>query len=473
MVIVLKLVSDTSLRHQLMAWLLLPLCGIWILYACGAYILAEHFANKTFERELLNSADSVIARLRSDPVKIWVDLPPAAQAILRHNNRDKIYYQVTKTDGTRLSGDAILPRPRPPYDSPLPKFRDAKLNGEDIRIVRVRVKISSSDEQIVLVQVAQTLNALREMTHQILLSILIPQIFMIFLGAICVSYGVKRGLFPLLKIENALSARSQFDLTPVPSSGAPSEIRPLIEAINILLDKLREDIEQQQRFVANAAHQFRTPLAGLKTYLYAAKRLPSDTRMTEMLDKIEAGVNRMTNLSNKLLTLAKADPQVGDENFQTVDLNFIASEMTADFVSEALPKKMDLLFISSGKPAIIYGELSDLAELTSNLIENAVIYTQEGGHVTVSVSNGDAVRLTVQDDGPGIPVGEREKVFERFYRVLGTNIPGSGLGLPIVKEIASAHDATVEIKESSFGKGTSVVVTFPCGASRPKRDPRS
>lgn len=456
-----KPTNELSLRNQLIGWLLVPLCGIWLLSACGAYFLAEHFANITFERELLNSADSVIARLRSDPVKIWVDLPPAAQAILRHNNRDKIYYQVTKPDGTRLSGDAVLPSPRRPFDSPLPFFRYAKLNGEDIRIVRVRVKLPRNDDQIVLVQVAQTLNALREMTQQILLSIVIPQTFMIVLGALCVSFGVKRGLVPLLKIEKALSARSHFDLTPVESNEAPTEIKPLINAINILLDKLRQDIDQQQRFVANAAHQFRTPLAGLKTYIYAAKRLPADQKMMKMLEKIEAGLNRMTHLSNKLLVLAKADPQKGTDNFKIIDLNFIASEMTADFVSEAVPKKMELSFVGSGKPAMIHGELSDLAELTSNLIENAVIYTQEGGNVTVRVSNGDAIRLTVQDDGPGIPLEERHKVFERFYRVLGTDIPGSGLGLPIVKEIAAAHHATVEIKESPSGKGTSVIVTFP------------
>lgn len=457
-----KFASEPSLRSQLLCWLLLPLGGIWLVTACGAYFLAEHFANNTFDRELLNSADSVIARLRSDPVKIWVDMPPAAQAILRHNFRDKIYYQVLKPDGTRISGDAVLPKPVRKFDSPVPSFRNAKLNGQDVRIVRVKANLSGHEEQVVMVQVAQTLNALHEMTHQILLSIIVPQIFMIFFGAICVSSGIRRGLIPLSRLEKALSSRSQFDLTPVDSNETPVEIKPLVNAINILLVKLQEDMEQQQRFVANAAHQFRTPLAGLKTYIYAAQRLPGDPRMTEMLEKIESGVDRLTHLANKLLTLAKAEPQMGSENHQTVDLNFVASEMTADFVSEALPKGMELNFISSDKPAMVYGELSDLAELTSNLIENAVIYTQQGGNVTVRVSNGDAVRLMVQDNGPGIPAEEKEKVFERFYRVLGTVAPGSGLGLPIVKEIATAHKATVEITDCLSGKGTTVTVTFPC-----------
>ena len=468
-----KFARETSLRGQLLCWLLLPLGAIWLLTACGAYFLAEQFAKNTFDRELLNSADSVIARLRSDPVRIWIDMPPAAQAILRHNYRDKIYYQVLRPDGTRISGDAVLPKPVRHFDSPVPSFRYAKLNGQDVRIVRVKANLQGHQDQMVLVQVAMTLNALREMTQQILLSILVPQVFMIFFGALCVSYGIKKGLIPLSKLEKALSARSQFDLTPVQSSETPAEIKPVVNAINVLLEKLRIDLEQQQRFVANAAHQFRTPLAGLKTYIYAAKRLPGDSRMTEMLEKIESGVDRLTHLANKLLTLAKAEPQMGSENHQAVDLNFIASEMTAEFVAEALPKGTELTFVGSERPAMVYGELTDLAELTSNLIENAVIYTQEGGNVTVRVSNGDAVRLMVQDNGPGIPLEEREKVFERFYRVLGTASPGSGLGLPIVKEIATAHKATVAITDCPSGKGTTVTVTFPCapksiGNTKPK-----
>ncbi len=459
-----KSANEPSLKKQLIGWLLLPLCGICVLTACGAYFLAEHFANKTFDRELLNSADSVIARLRSDPVKIWIDLPPAAQAILRHNNRDKIYYQVLKPDGSRISGDAFLPKPVRDFDTPVPSFRYAKLNGKEVRIVRVKSYLNGHEEQVVLVQVAQTLNALHEMSNQILMSILIPQVFMIIAGTLCVSYGVQRGLIPFAKIEKALSARSQFDLAPVESRGVPTEIKPLINAINVLLDKLQEDIDQQQRFVANAAHQFRTPLAGLKTYIYAAKRLPAEPRMLEMLEKLEAGVDRLSHLSNKLLTLAKTEPQVGSDKYLPVDLNFIASATTADFVSEALPKGMELTFIGSDKPAFVSGEQADLAELTSNLIENAVNYTQEGGNVTVRVSNGDAVRLTIQDNGPGIPPDERDRVFERFYRVLGTAAPGSGLGLPIVKEIAAAHNATVEITDCTLGKGTSIIVTFPCFA---------
>jgi len=453
--------EDSSLRSQLLWWLLIPLCSIWVVTAVGAYFLAGHFANSTCDRELLNSADSIIARLRADPVKIWIDMPPAAQAILRHNNRDKIYYQVLRPDGSRISGDAVLPKPVTNIDSALPTYRYSALDGKEIRIVRVRANLAGHESQDVLVQVAQTLNARKELTQQILLSIIVPQIFLIFFGALSISYGVKRGLIPLANLERALSLRSQYDLTPIELSGTPVEVRSLVEAVNLLLSKLRDDIEQQQRFVANAAHQFRTPLAGLKTYIYAAKRLPCEPKMIEMLDKIDSGTDRMSHLANKLLTLAKTEPQVRSENRQLVDLNFIASELTAEFVSKAAPKGQEITFVGSNKPAMVNGDGVELAELASNLIENAVAYTQQGGNVSVRVSNGDAIRLMVQDNGPGIAPEEREKVFERFYRVLGSAAPGSGLGLPIVKEIAAAHNATVEIEGSSLGHGTTVVVTFP------------
>lgn len=462
MVIVLKKSSDNSIRGQLLAWLLIPLCTIWCLMACAGYLLADWFANDTFDRELLNTADSVVARLRSDPIRVWIDMPPAAQAVLRHNNRDKVYYQVLRRDLTRLSGDAILPQPTGSLDATEPRFRYTKLNGKDVRIVRIKVDLPTVSAQSLYVQVAQTLNGRREMTHHILLSIVLPQLLLILLGALSVSFGVTRGLKPLKSLESDLAKRSQLDLTPIIAEDAPNEVRPLVNAINDLLLRLRDDIEHQQRFVANAAHQFRTPLAGLKTYIYAAKRLPSEERMGAVLERIEAGTDRMTHLANKLLVLARAEPSGASEKvFEKLDLNFVASETTAEFVSEALPKNLELNFIGSNKPALINGELTDLIELTSNLIENAVLYTPQGGNVTVRVSNGDAVRLTIQDNGPGIPTEERERVFERFYRILGTEASGSGLGLPIVKEIASKHKAKVSIESGILGVGTCVTVTFP------------
>lgn len=294
-----------------------------------------------------------------------------------------------------------------------------------------------------------------------MLSIVVPQIVLIVLSALAVWIGVAKGLLPLKSLEVALDKRSRLDLTPVAETSVPQEVLPLVRAINDLMERLRQDIELQQRFVANAAHQLRTPLAGLKTYIYAAKRLPSDMRMNALLDHIDAGTDRMARLANQLLSLAKAEPTNKSTRHENFDLNLLVSSVTADFVSKALLKNIELSFIGSSEPAFIHGNASDLTELTSNLIENAILYSRPDGRISVSIRTGDTVTLSVQDDGPGIPLDEREKVFERFYRILGSESPGSGLGLSIVKEIALAHDADVVLMSGPSNTGTLVTVSFP------------
>jgi two-component system, OmpR family, sensor histidine kinase TctE len=457
----LKRQISNSIRLQLLCWLLLPLCTLWLITATIAYFFAVSFSNDAYDRELLNSADSVAARLRTNGTKIWVDLPPAAQAVLRYNNREKFYYQVSTKNGTRISGDAFLPRPRHQLESVEPIFRYAKLNSQDVRMARIRVDVPNYPDQTVLVQVAETLNNRTQLAGQILFSIVFPQIMLIIFGAMAVSYGISRGLLPLKKLELAIAARSPSDLAPVSEVEVPSEALSLVHAINDLLLHLRKDIESQQRFVANAAHQLRTPLAGLKTYIYAAKRLPSEERMQAVLDQIDAGTDRMSRLALQLLSLAKAGPSNNIGRHDRLDLNFIVGETTAEFAALAVTKNLDLIFNGTDEPAVIVGDSSHLAELTTNLVENAINYTPSGGSIVVSVKNGAQVTLSVQDNGPGIPDEEREHVFERFYRVLGTEEPGSGLGLSIVKEIAVAHKAEVFVSNGPGGVGTTVEVVFP------------
>ncbi len=439
----------------------MPLLSLWAISAGFAYYLAVGFANEAYDLHLANSADSVAARLRSDGSKILVDLPPAAQAILRHNNRDKFYYQIARKDGSRISGDAVLPEPSRHLESLQPMLRYAQVNGHEVRMARIRVDLPNYPDQTVLVQVAETLNSRRQLAGQILLSILIPQTILIALGAIAVWFGVSKGLSPLKSLEQALAARSQSDLTPIAASDAPTEVRPLVNAINGLLARLAEDIESQKRFVANAAHQFRTPLAALKTYIYYAKKLPADLKMKDVLNKIDTGTERMSHLSTKLLALAKAEPaNCSSDRYERIDLNLIASEITAEFVPEATKRDLELNFSGSESPALVIGDPHNLAELTANLVENSVLHSAPGAKVSVAVTNGPSIRLSVQDNGPGIPVEERSRVFERFYRVLGTEASGSGLGLSIVKEIADSHKAVVAIDDGPNGVGTVVSVLF-------------
>ncbi|OPZ88554.1 MAG: Swarming motility regulation sensor protein RssA [bacterium ADurb.Bin425] len=310
-----------------------------------------------------------------------------------------------------------------------------------------------------LVQVAETLNARSALTNRILSAIVIPQIALILLGAAAVSAGVSKGLTPLRRLERALSKRSKLDLKPVETSNVPEEVYPLVIAINDLLDRLKKDIESQERFVANAAHQFRTPIAGLKTYVGLAERIIKDEKVSPIMSQLNSGCDRLTNLVNKMLSLAKVEPNFVTTNKTLLDLNEIASRATSDLVAEALEKEIDLTFKNSSDQALINGNETGLMDMVVNLVENAVHYTQKGGKVSVSVTANEAVTLLVEDNGPGIPIEERERVFERFYRILGNEASGSGLGLSIVKEIALAHNATITLEEGSAG-GTLVRVTF-------------
>lgn len=460
--------AELSIRKQLLAWLLIPLCSLLVLGTLFAFALAYTVANYTYDRALLNTADSVVARLRWKSGTVTVDMPPAAQAILRYSDEDKVYYQVLRQDGERISGDALIPGPILNPLSDQPGFRNANLNGVDIRIARLRCpNPHDPGDQAVLVQVAETLTGRTNLTRILFTSIVAPQIILILLGSLAVWFGIGRGLTPLRRIQQAVQTRNPQDLSPVVFDAVPVEVKPLVQSINGLLERLRGEIEAQRRFTANAAHQLRTPLAGLRTYSGLAQRITGESKVQELIEQIDRGIDRMVHLVNRLLSLAKAEPSAENiGNFIKLDLNFIASDATADLVETALSKEIDLSFEASPTPALIMGDKESLRDLAMNLIENAVLYTQSGGTVVVRVSNGSHVELTVEDNGPGIPVEERGKVFERFYRILGNDAPGSGLGLAIVREIASTHSATVQMKDGFNHNGTIICVSFAAAAGK-------
>jgi two-component system, OmpR family, sensor histidine kinase TctE len=267
-------------------------------------------------------------------------------------------------------------------------------------------------------------------------------------------------------VREAIASRSQWNLLPVFEVDAPVEIRPLIDAIDDLLKRLNEDIEAQRRFVANAAHQLRTPLAGLKTQTELAMRQKDLTDLQHILKQVHRSADNVTRLVNQLLSLARLEPTNAQGNYiGSVDLNAVAKEATTDLVPYALNKKIDLGVEEANRKAIVKGDADSIRELLANLIDNAIRYTQPEGKVTVKVICDGDIRLLVEDDGPGIPLAERDKVFERFYRVLGNNVSGSGLGLSIVKEIAQAHRAEVSLTSGTEGKGTVAAVHFPAQTS--------
>ncbi|MBS2008713.1 MAG: sensor histidine kinase [Cyanobacteria bacterium SZAS TMP-1] len=473
-----------SIKHHLLMWLLVPLLTLALVSTVASYFLGLALARGIYDKQLSNSADSVIARIKTNGDKLTVDLPPAALAILKHNYQDDFYFQVISPDGKVISGDKLLPVPSnlidnasgaaiPTEASPQaivskdedePIFRTIEFKGRELRVVTQKVPTPDSIFGHVFIQAAETRNTRKELANQISISIFLAQMAIIICGAAAVWIGVGRGLRPLAKVEMAVQARAAGDLSPL-NADEPVEIISLITALNRLFKQLENDLELQKRFTSNAAHQLRTPLAVVTTYCDLARKMVKEPDVQDVLAELEAAINRMSRLVNRLLVLARSEPGAAIERpLVQIELSAVASEVTAAHVPEAIRKKIEFEFLAPSEPAVVYGDRNGLEELISNLVENSILYSDPGGKIKVivqTVHDANKILLTVEDSGCGIPEHEREKVFERFYRGAGTDKPGTGLGLAIVREVAIAHGAEVQIKSGSNGRGTAIVVSFP------------
>jgi len=276
--------------------------------------------------------------------------------------------------------------------------------------------------------------------------VIIPQFVILPIAVILVWFGLTRGLAPLASLREMIRRRRPDDLSPIDPQAAPEELEPLLNAFNELLQRMEQNLSAQKRFIAEAAHQMKTPLAGLRTQAEIALREPNAEELRRSLRQISASTERATHLINQLLSLARAEYQATDlAAFESIDLAALASEVMRDFVPGALAREIDLGLEAEPADQVIGLPLL-LREMIKNIVDNAIRYTPRGGTVTVRVrSAGGSVLLETEDTGPGIPEAERHLVFDRFYRVLGTRVEGTGLGLAIVREIAAQHDALVRI----------------------------
>jgi two-component system OmpR family sensor kinase len=288
---------------------------------------------------------------------------------------------------------------------------------------------------------------------------------------------IARGLKPLERVAVAVARRSPTQLEPLAESGLPSEVQPLVRALNGLLLRLGQTLAAQRTFIADAAHELRTPLTAVHLQAQLAERATTDSDRRKALADLKSGLERATRLSEQLLTLARAEPGVeaAERPASVIDLLALAREVIAELALLAAQKSIDL-GLSEGRQAIVRGDAEALRALLSNLIDNAVRYTPARGRVDVAVeAQGERATLSVRDNGPGIAPPERERVFDRFYRGQPaaapgdagprTGLRGSGLGLAIVKSIADRHGAAIELGEGLDGRGLGVTVRFPAAAT--------
>jgi len=439
--------------------------GLLVLGAVGAYFLSLEPASEAYDQALVDVGLALSERIRSAGDAVSLDLPGAAEQVLRTDKFDTIFYHVRRADGSVLAGDPGLP-PVPAAQDPEDGVvaYDGEYRGRKIRVVALQVPCGGG---VCTVQVAETTNKRGKLARNIVLSSLVPELLVALATLAIVWFGVQRGLAPLADLSAEIRSRSARDLHPIDPAHAPEEARPLVGALNQLFRQVAESSSNQQRFLANAAHQLRTPLAGLRahTEIALAQGMPEAHRA--QLEQVHLATVRTARLANQLLALARAEPGgYRADAFASVNLRAVVEDMADEWVHRAMAKEIDLGFDLAD--AQVSGDPLLLREALANLIHNALEYTSQGGRVTVrtGMRNGEPF-LEVEDDGPGIAPAEREQVLERFYRAAGTAGTGSGLGLSIVREIAVAHGAQVSIGAGEGPGGTAagckVALTFAHG----------
>ena len=449
-----------SLFGEILDWMLTPFLLLWPITFGLTWLIAEGIASVPFDRGLGHNARALAQLVQSDDQTVRFSFPQPANEILHADETDEVYYQVLGAKGEFLSGDSDLPLPQ--EDEKLVtdelRLRDDMRKGVPIRVAYIWVRVKAPSARPALVQVAETLEKRSVLANEIIKGVMLPQFVILPLAVLLIWLALARGIQPLNELEQRIRQRKPDDMSPLDESVVPIEVSPLVSSINDLLQRLQDSIATQKRFLADAAHQLKTPLAGLRMQADLALRKDANADdLKQSLHHIGRASIRATHTVNQLLALARAESSGSPIAKQPCDLIALTMEVVKDCLPRAMDKHIDLGFEPACDIASLQGNPTLLKEMVRNLIENALNYTpstpNHPGVVTARVYRNakDALVLQVEDSGPGIPERDRERVFEPFYRVLGTEVDGSGLGLSIVLEIAHKHGATVQLQDTHSG----------------------
>jgi two-component system, OmpR family, sensor histidine kinase TctE len=458
--------EQRSLFGEILDWMLTPLLLLWPASLVLTWLVAQGIAAKPFDRALEQDVQALARLVVADKNRVVLNLPGAASEILRADTADLIYYQVLGARGEVISGEQAMPLP-PEDEKPAlgaVRLRDDMLRGLEIRVAYTWVSVNVPGAQPALVQVAETLEKRSQLATEIIKGVMLPQFLILPLAVLLVWFALERGMRPLNELEQRIRRRQSDDLSPIDARQAPTEVAPLVASINDLLTRLKSSITTQKRFLTDAAHQLKTPLAGLRMQADLALRHGSNEQeLKQSLKLIGRSSIRATNMVNQLLALARAESMGRQLPAQNLNLAQLVIDVVQDSVPHALDKNIDLGYegLTGEDPlATMQGNVVLLKEAVRNLVDNALHYTpssaQRAGVVTVRVlSQSDALLLQVEDNGPGIPAQERAHVLEPFYRashLQGSDTDGSGLGLAIVQEVAQMHRASVTLQDTHPGQ---------------------
>lgn len=451
-----------SLLGEILLWLMGLLLFLWVLSVLTTYQVATNIADRPYDQELARDISVLASHVRLADGEIRIDLGKDELEWMRTASADRFYLQVLGPRGELLFGDAKMPwvDPSDVGDSGALRYRDDTIDGEELRVAYELVPMSPSGPTVLL-QVGETRKRRKDLAKAMVQGIIVPQFIIVPVAVLLVYLALTRGITPLQRLQEELRRRRPSNLTPISVEGIPEEIRPLIEALNGVMLRLDSTLGAQRQFIADAAHQLKTPLAGLRSQVDLMRNETDPAVLASGLRHVAQGADNMARLVQQLLSLARAE-SVADQgpSFAPVDLDHLAREVTVECAEKALAKRIDLGFEPAAVAATIAGMPLLLHEMLLNLVDNAIKYTPPGGRVTVRVFGADSPALEVEDSGVGLPPDERAKVFSRFYRVLGRESEGSGLGLAIVKEIADLHAARITIDDGSDGTGLRARVSF-------------
>jgi two-component system sensor histidine kinase TctE len=470
--------EQRSLFGEILDWMLTPLLLLWPLSLALTWFVAQNIAAKPFDRALSFNLQTLSQYVATQGGQVRFDLSPQARDLLRADDTDLIYYQLIDPSKGLIAGEDDLPLPG---DNVTPEpgkvlLRDDVVRGDPVRVAYVWLTRTGSD-RLVLMQMAETKGKRSTLAAEIIKGVMVPQFIILPLAVLLVWLALVRGIQPLSDLEQRIRARKPDDLSPIEESHIPQEVAPLVDSINDLLTRLTTSLGTQRRFLADAAHQLKTPLAGLRMQAELAQRETNPQDIRGSLQQIARSSIRATHTVNQLLALARAETTGRALPIATIDLAQLVLDVVRDSVPRSLEHGVDLGYEGPEQtPAEchITGNSTLLQEMVRNLIDNAMHYSGRGGVVTARILLDRYSRvqvLQVEDNGPGVPEAERELVLQPFYRALGTNVDGSGLGLAIVNEIVQQHSAVLSMEDAQPGAlprpGLRVSIRFAPESLRP------
>lgn len=454
-----------SLRGRLLRRMATLFAVLLLIGSLSAYWNAREAADTAYDRTLLASARAISAGMYEDDGSLRADVPWVALDTFAYDSAGRIFYQVTDVQGKLISGFENLPDPPPNTprtdDYPaLARFYDGTFNGVDVRVVSLLRPISEPTiSGTAEIRVAETEEARERLARGLLVDSLWRLAVLSLAALVLVWLTISAALRPLSQLRNAVAERQLDDLRPLPVVATARELMPLVEALNQFTERLRGLFQRQADFIAEASHELRTPLAALKARVELGLREQDPERWQQTLRETAQNTDSLTHLANQLLSLARIESgarAIAEGGAEQIDLSQLCRELGMALAPLAHSKGIALA-LEAEQPVWLQGEPTLLNELLSNLVDNALAHTPSGGNVILRVRAPGV--LEVEDDGPGIPADQRDKVFERFYR-RNPQLGGAGLGLAIVGEICRAHQATISLHDGPSG-GLLVRVEFP------------